>query len=117
MSQRGFWDEQERISKLHNKKLILKVLAEKVPWEAFRLLLEQAYEIDRKSPAGRKRIDPLIIFKMLILQQLFNLSDPELEFQVNDRRSFDEFIGLGIMDTIPDPTTVAFFGNVYGKQV
>ena len=109
MSQRGFWDEQERISKLHNKKPILKVLTEKVPWESFRPLLEQAYEIDRKSPAGRKRIDPLILFKMLILQQLFNLSDSELEFQVNDRRSFEEFIGLGIMDTIPDATTVAFF--------
>jgi IS5 family transposase len=71
--------------------------------------LEQAYEIERKSPAGRKRIDPLILLKMLILQQLFNLSDSELEFQVNDRRSFEKFIGLGIMDTIPDATTVAFF--------
>ncbi len=80
-----------------------------MPWEAFRPLLEKAYEIERKSPAGRKRIDPLILFKMLILQQLFNLSDSELEFQVNDRRSFKEFIGLGIMDTIPDATTVAFF--------
>jgi IS5 family transposase len=80
-----------------------------VPWEFFRLLLEQAYEIERKSPAGRRQIDPLILFKMLILQQLFNLSDSELEFQVNDRRSFEEFVGLGIMDTIPDATTVAFF--------
>jgi IS5 family transposase len=71
--------------------------------------LEQAYEIERKSRAGRKRIDPLILFKMLILQQLFNLSDSELEFQGNDRGSFEEFIGLGIMDTIPDATTVAFF--------
>ena len=71
-------------------------------------LLEQAYEIERKSPAGRRRIDPLMLFKMLILQQLFHLSDSELEFQVNDRRSFEEFIGLGIMDIIPDATTVAF---------
>ncbi len=94
---------------LHNKKPILKVLAEKVPWEAFSPLLEQAYDSERKSPAGRKRIDPLILFKMLILQQLFNLSDSELEFQVNDRRSFEEFIGLGIMDIIPDAITVAFF--------
>jgi IS5 family transposase len=46
---------------------------------------------------------------MLILQQLFNLSDEELEFQVNDRRSFEEFIGLGVMDAIPDATTVALF--------
>jgi transposase len=109
MSQRGFWDEQERISKLHNKKPILKILTEKVPWQSFSPLLDQAYEFERKSPAGRKRINPLILFKMLILQQLFNLSDSELDFQVNDRRSFEEFIGFGIMDTIPDATTVAFF--------
>ncbi len=46
---------------------------------------------------------------MLVLQQLFNLSDEELEFQVNDRRSFDEFVGLGVMNNIPDATTIAFF--------
>ena len=46
---------------------------------------------------------------MLILQQLFNLSDEEVEFQVNDRRSFEEFVGLGVMNDIPDVTTVAFF--------
>jgi IS5 family transposase len=45
---------------------------------------------------------------MLILQQLFNLSDSELEFHVSDRRSFEEFIGLGIVDIIPDAATVAF---------
>lgn len=46
---------------------------------------------------------------MLVLQQLFNLSDQELEFQVNDRRSFENFVGLGVMNSIPDATTVAFF--------
>jgi IS5 family transposase len=46
---------------------------------------------------------------MLVLQQLFNLSDEELEFQVNDRRSCEEFIGLGVMNSIPDATTVALF--------
>jgi IS5 family transposase len=54
---------------------------------------------------------------MLVLQQLFNLSDEELEFQVNGRRSYCfaeadgwvKFIGLGVMNLIPDATTVAFF--------
>ncbi|TGG91044.1 MAG: transposase, partial [Aphanocapsa feldmannii 277cV] len=36
----------------------------------------------------------------------FNLSDEELEFQVNDRRSFEKFLDLGIINTIPDATTV-----------
>ena len=46
---------------------------------------------------------------MLVLQQLFNLSDEELEFQVNDRRSFKEFVGLGVMNLILDATSVASF--------
>jgi len=46
---------------------------------------------------------------MLVLQHLFNLSDDEVEFQVNDKRSFAEIVGLGVMNDIPDATTVAFF--------
>jgi len=109
MGQRGFWDEEKRIQKLRHKKPVLTTLSESIPWESFRSLLEQGYTHERKSNAGRKRIDPLILFKMLVLQQLFNLSDEELEFQVNDRRSFEEFIGIGVMNSIPDATTVAFF--------
>jgi IS5 family transposase len=109
MGQRGFWDEQMRVQRLHEKKPILRRLSDSIPWEAFRPLLDQGYAQERKSNAGRKRIDPIILFKMLVLQQLFNLSDEELEFQVNDRRSFEEFVGLGVMNNIPDSTTVAFF--------
>jgi transposase, IS5 family len=109
MGQRGFWDEQQRVAKLREKKPVLKRLSESIPWESFRPLLDKGYTHERKNNAGRKRIDPLILFKMLVVQQLFNLSDEELEFQVNDRRSFEEFVGLGVMNSIPDATTVAFF--------
>jgi len=108
VGQRGFWDEQNRVAKLQQKKPVLMRLSEAIPWDSFRPLLEKGYTQERKSNAGRKRIDPLILFKMLILQQLFNLSDEELEFQVNDRRSFEEFVGLGVMNSIPDATTIAF---------
>jgi IS5 family transposase len=107
--QRGFWDEQKRVAKLKSKKPVLKRLAESVPWESFYPLLDKGYAQEHKSNAGSKRINPLILFKMLVLQQLFNLSDEELEFQVNDRRSFKEFVGLGVKKCIPDATTVGFF--------
>jgi len=109
VGQRGFWDEQQRVVMLQDKKPVLKRLSESIPWDSFLPLLERGYTQERKSNAGRKRIDPVILFKMLILQQLFNLSDEELEFQVNDRRSFEEFVGLGVMNNIPDATTIAFF--------
>ena len=57
----------------------------------------------------------IILFKMLVLQQLHNLSDEELEFQVNDRRSFEKFVGLGVMHSIPDATTVALFREQLGQ--
>jgi transposase len=109
LGQRGFWNEQNRVAKLQKKKPVFMRLSEAIPWDLFRSLLEKGYTQDRKSNAGRKRIDPLILFKMLILQQLFNLSDEEVDFQVNDRRSFEEFVALGVMNSIPDATTVAFF--------
>ena len=109
MGQRGFWDEEERNKKLRQKKPALARLSEAIPWDSFRPLLEKAFTKERKSNAGRKRIDPIILFKMLVLQQLFNLSDEELEFQVNDRRSFEKFLDLGIMNTIPDATTIRLF--------
>ncbi len=109
MGQKGFWDEQERVSKLKNKKPVLTCLSESIPWEAFCPLLDKGYSQERKSNAGRKRIDLLILFKMLVLQQLFNLSDDDVEFQVNDRRTFEKFVGLGVMNDFPDATTVAFF--------
>jgi IS5 family transposase len=46
---------------------------------------------------------------MLVLQQLFNPSNEEIEFPINDRRSFEESIGLGVVNAIHDATTVAFF--------
>jgi len=76
MGQRGFWDEQERVAKLQEKKPVLTRLTESIPWELFRPLLDKGYSQERKSNAGRKRIDPLILFKMLVLQQLFNLRGP-----------------------------------------
>ena len=52
---------------------------------------------------------------MLVLQQLFNLSDEEIESQVNDRRSFEEFAGLGVSNDMPDATTVSVFRELLRK--
>ena len=72
-------------------------------------MLDTGYAQERKNNAECKRIDPLILIKKLILQQLVNLCNEELEFQVNDRHSFEALVGLGLMNSIPDAITVAFF--------
>jgi IS5 family transposase len=74
VGQKGFWDEQQRVAKLKEKKQELKRLSDSIPWDSFQRLLERGYTQNRKSNAGRKTIDPLILFKILNLQQHFNLS-------------------------------------------
>ena len=65
--------------KAQQKKPTLKRLSESIPWEPFLKPHEMVYSQEPKSNAARNRIDPLILFKMLVMQQLFNFSDEELE--------------------------------------
>jgi transposase, IS5 family len=109
VGQRGLLDEGKESQSSRTKSRCSNVYLNRSHGIHFRPCLKGDYTQERKSNAGRKRIDPLILFKMLILQQLFNLSDEELEFQVNDRRSFEEFVGLDVMDNMPGATTIAFF--------
>jgi len=64
--------------------------------------------VDRtdKRTGGAPHKDLLVKVKMLFLQYLYNLSDPELEDQVNDRLSFQRFVGVSFTTTIPDYTTI-----------
>ncbi|NJL23552.1 MAG: IS5 family transposase, partial [Leptolyngbyaceae cyanobacterium SM1_3_5] len=70
----------------------------------------------RKSQAGRKPIDVIVMFKLLVLQQLYNISDEELEYPVSDRLSFMQFLGLGLADEVPDATTVWLFRKQLTQQ-
>ena len=82
-----------------------------VPWEMFRAEIETvALTADeaKKSAAGRKPIDELVLFRMLVLQSLYNLSDEQIEYQVRDRLSFTRFLGLGFEEGIPDGTYGCF---------
>jgi hypothetical protein len=81
-----------------------------IPWQEFPPLLERVNQRYTTSQAGRKPTDVILMFKLLVLQHLFNLSDDELEYQANDRLSFMKFLGFGIEDRIiPDANTVWLF--------
>lgn len=116
MGQPGFWDLEARHEKLTQQRDFLIRLNTLVPWETFRPLLQQVHGKPRKSRAGRKPTDVLLLFKMLVLQKLHNISDAELEYQVNDRLSFMQFLGLGLEDVVPDATTVWSFREQLGNQ-
>lgn len=115
MGQLGFWNLDERYQKLQQKQDLLGHLNEVVPWKEFRPRLNQIHQKDRKSPAGRKPTD-VVMFKMLVLQKLYNISHEALEYQVNDRLSFMRFLGFGLEDKVPDATTVWLFRENLQKQ-
>src|SRR3954449_7266107 len=109
MSQPGVFDLGERYRGLDAKKDPLVVLNAVVPWEDFRARLSAVWrkpEEERKTAAGRKPWDEIVIFKTLVLQALYNLSDDQIEDQIRDRLSFMRFLGLGLEDRVPDATTV-----------
>ena len=55
----------------------------------------------------------LIIVKCFILQSIYNLSDPRLEKEIADRRSFQIFLGLNSSDSIPDETTKCRYRELF----
>jgi transposase, IS5 family len=56
------------------------------------------------------------MFKILILQRYFNLSDDQTEFQIKDRLSFMDFLNLELSDKIPDAKTIWLIKGLLGKN-
>ena len=109
MGQPGFFDIGERTAKLTQMGDPLVGLNEQIQWEAFRADLTRVHEKERKSKAGARPIDVVLMFKLLVLQQLHNLSDDRIEYQIRDRLSFMRFLGLQLEDRVPDAKTVWLF--------
>ena len=99
-------DRANKLTKLGDP---LVALNHNINWEAFRSDLNILRQKDRKSSAGAKAFDVILMFKILVLQQLNNLSDDRIEYQIQDRVSFMRFLGLGFEDKIPDSKTVWLF--------
>ena len=109
MGQMGFFDVAQRYAGLDAKQDPLLGIDALVPWESFRGRLEAVWRkpaAERKSKAGRKPWDAVVMFKAIVLCELYNLSDDQVEYQLRDRLSFVRFLGLGLEDPVPDAKTV-----------
>ena len=88
MGQMGFFDLGNRYSGLDAKNEPLLKIDGVVPWEDLRARLEAVWrraDKVRKSRAGRKPWDAIVMFKTIILCALYNLSDDQVEHQIRDR--------------------------------
>jgi IS5 family transposase len=104
---RESFDINEQLEKLSRLKDPLEKLASRIDFEVFRETLNEIYQQkERKSSAGAKPYDYVLMFKIIILQRLYNLSDEQMEFQLNDRLSFKRFTGLGLSAKVPDTNTI-----------
>jgi len=101
----GFFDVELRVQWLLTKGNPLNRLDAVVDWERFRPLLDAALVKPAKGPGGRPPHDRLKMFKTLVVQRFYNLSDEQTEYQVSDRLSFQQFIGWTLADKAPDANT------------
>ena len=107
--QRGFFDEGERLQALSALGDPLERLAKVVDFELFRPELDTALERSDRAKGGRPPYDAVLMFKILVLQTLYTLSDDQTEYQLRDRLSFMRFCGLDLADRVPDAKTIWLF--------
>jgi IS5 family transposase len=103
--QRGLFDFEDRMREIGEKDPLAR-LHDVVDWEAFRGPIEKAVVPEPKGPGGRPRFDAIIMFKTLVLQRLYHLSDAQTESMIRDRLSFMRFVGVDLHETIPDENTI-----------
>lgn len=111
--ERNIFEYEFRMKKLSKIGDPLIKLEKSIPWEKlFKKILNKALKRIAKGPGGRPPYDYILMFKILILQRFYNISDDQMEYQLNDRLSFQRFLGLIITDDVPDATTIWKFREI-----
>lgn len=102
-----FFEEDKTRDAMHIMGNPLDRIQEVIDFEMFRSTLEEALENkNRKTNAGRKPFDPVLMFKILFLQRYYGLADHNTQYQILDRLSFRDFLGIQTADDVPDEKTV-----------
>jgi transposase, IS5 family len=99
------------LSAKQNKSRLLQI-SNLIDWSPIRQILDEMYD-NKSEKGGRPNCDVILMFKILILQQWYGLSDLEVERQMADRISFMAF--LGFPDAFPDSRTIWLFKERMGK--
>jgi transposase len=106
MDQPGFFEVDERLARLSDLGDQLEAFARAVDFEQFQPDLEEALAYSDRSKGGWPPFDPVLMFKVLVIQTINALSDERTEYLINDRLSFMRFLGLGLSDRVPDAKTI-----------
>ena len=105
----GFFDEDFRLTKLTKLGDPLTRLSQGIDFQLFRDVLTERLHVEPLGAGGRKPYDYVLMFKILILQRYYNISDDQTEYQICDRLSFMRFLNLTLADDVPDSKTIWLF--------
>jgi IS5 family transposase len=112
----GLFDKAMRLEDLQAMGDPLVRLDEVIDWTLFGPVFERLPRVEPKGLGGRPAFAPAMMFKALIIQSLYQLSDAQLEFQITDRLSFKRFLGLTDADASPDEKTFWAFRETLTKN-
>lgn len=105
MIKESLFAAEERETKLNKLGDILQIQEVHVNFTVLAAAIDAAAPRPSRERGGRPPFPTEIMVRKLLLQQLYNLSDEQLEFQLLDRLSFQRFSGLRHSSQIPDRTT------------
>ena len=103
---RTLFGEERRLDRLNNLSDPLVSIKNSVEWKIFEKELKRIFPEKDNQLGGRPAYSKLLLFKILILQEYFGLSDKSAEYQITDRLSFMRFLDLSIEDQVPDSNTI-----------
>ena len=109
----SLFPEENRLEKLSQQGDPLERLNKAIEWKYFREIAEKTLNTGKMTNSGPKPYDPLLMFKILVLQRYYNLSDGQIEYQILDRLSFCRFLGLSLNDRVPDEKRSGISGTVW----
>lgn len=116
MNQIGYFDEDNRLVRLSEIGDPLEKVASAVDWNIFRPILNAVFLKEARAPGGRPPWDYVMMFKILLLQQWYMIADDNTEYLINDRLSFQRFLGLSLGDKVPDAKTIWLFRENLSKS-
>jgi len=114
--ERGFFDEELRLRKISEQGDPLEKLNARINWEIFRTTLNNCFQKEPNGPGGRPPYDYVMMFKIIVLQRLYGLSDGQTQYSILDRLSFMRFLGLEIASDVPDEKTIWLFRETLSKS-
>jgi IS5 family transposase len=114
--QPSLFDFEDRQKLLDRYSDPLKTLDKYIDWESFRAVVMTAFPVVDYSKGGRPPYDKLMLFKVLIIQRLYDLSDAQAEFQIVDRLTFMRFLSLKYYNNVPDQNTIRGFREALMEQ-